>query len=664
MANNMYYSILTTIGTEKLAQAIITEIPVKLTTIAVGDGNGQFYSPTPDQTRLKRETWRGDINDLRSAEDAANHVLAEGVVPADVGGWTAREVGLFDDAGDLIAVCNYPDTIKPLPTSGSGKQLYIQIILVVDNVAALELIIDGNIATASRHYVDEKDLKLRNDLAVNGSSMVGFNPFNYYPSATVGEYLAEIPGSDNTNTRDSTDKFNAAILKLALKGGGILSPEPGIYRINGSVLLPSNIILDLHGCTLSGSGSNTLIAAGAVVNGVLIDITGEYGTGDTGNGTHFVERAGIRGGVLKNAGLGIRGHRFNYGTSIEYVTFGSTLKQSWVTSHSWGLKVSMNTVSAPAIMKDFVDWTEVSGNNFEGNNVYSDGYIALTITTGGYGGSYTARIISNGFHRMYNAINITCECADMVIESNHFESVVKHIYGDNNRKETFSIKNNWMKANLLVSVPEITAITPMIFGFLINSEISYNRFTYQNRGPNFDYYINAPGANVYGNTIYIGYKADTNNDYSKYNVNEPNQLIVLRGSNNPDTSQPEMDIRSGSGNFTFEKYKASYRYVTNYIRGCTINYSGSTVSIKTWVPWNNGCRSICTFNLLVFGETRSILVTGRFCWKEVSFDVNKEIYGGSDILVGSLSGSTDGFTVLTFTGASAGGALNGWIKEV
>lgn len=81
MANNMYYSILTTIGAEKLAQAIITEIPVKITTIAVGDGNGQFYSPRPDQAQLKRETWRGDINDLRGVEDAANHVLAEGIVP-------------------------------------------------------------------------------------------------------------------------------------------------------------------------------------------------------------------------------------------------------------------------------------------------------------------------------------------------------------------------------------------------------------------------------------------------------------------------------------------------------------------------------------------------------------------------------------------------------
>lgn len=172
---NTYYAILTTAGAEKLAQAIITEIPVKITSMAVGDGNGQYYEPTPDQMQLKRETWRGDINDLRSATDAANHVLAEGVVPANVGGWTIREVGLFDDAGGLIAICNYPDTIKPMPTSGSGKQVYIQIHLVIDNVAALELIIDGSIVTASRDYVDNLDKKHRADLASHtppGSLMV------------------------------------------------------------------------------------------------------------------------------------------------------------------------------------------------------------------------------------------------------------------------------------------------------------------------------------------------------------------------------------------------------------------------------------------------------------------------------------------------------------
>ena len=177
MANNMYYSILTTVGTEKLAQAIITEIPVKITTIAVGDGNGQFYSPTPDQTQLKRETWRGGINDLRGVEDAANHVLAEGVVP-DVGGWTVREVGLFDDIGDLIAICNHPDTIKPLPTSGSGKQLYIQIHLIVDNVAALELVIDGSIVLASKAYVD----LIRTDLASGPGAGMIKNVYNHYAS--------------------------------------------------------------------------------------------------------------------------------------------------------------------------------------------------------------------------------------------------------------------------------------------------------------------------------------------------------------------------------------------------------------------------------------------------------------------------------------------------
>lgn len=500
----------------------------------------------------------------------------------------------------------------------------------------------------------------------NGAGLVGFSPFNYYPSATTGNYLAQIPGSDNTNTNDSTAAFNAAILKLAMAGGGILKPEPGVYKINGSVLIPTDITLDLHGCTLSGNGNNTLIAAGAVVNGALIDITSEYGTGDTGNGVHFVFRACIRGGVLKSAGIGIRGHRFNNGTSIEYVTFDSTLKQSWITSHSWGLKVAMNTVYAPAIMKDFVDWTEISGNTFEGNNVYTDGYIALTITTGGYGGSYSARLINNAFHRMYQGVSFTCEGSNTVIESNHFESTVLHIDGNSNARNGFRIKNNWMKANLLNPPAAITAVTAMRFGFIINSELGPNFYS-NDRGPNYDYYINASGSNVYGNTVYVGYKSEANTDYTKFNLNEPNQLVVLRGSNDPTVSQPEIDTRSGSGVYTMEKYKANYNDVRNSLPGCTVTYSGTEVVIKTWIPWVNGCQSLCAFNLKTVGELKTIRFAGTFCLKNFAVTANADIYGAtgeSYTLDPYISSSTDGFTVITLKRAPTGGYLTGWIKQM
>lgn len=511
---------------------------------------------------------------------------------------------------------------------------------------------------------------LRQNLASDeGAGLSGFNPFLQYPAGTVGEYLAQVPLSDNKGVSNSLSAFNATIKKLALQGGGTIKPDPGIYLIlDGSILWPSNISLDLRGVTLRGDGTNTLIKAGAIVNGELVDITSEYGTGSsgTGSGTHYVWRSGIVGGILQNASLGIRGHRLNNSTVIRGVTFENTLAQSWVTSHSWGLKITECTVWAPAIMKDFVDWTEVSGNNFEGNDGWNDNYAALTITTGGYGGSYSARIINNGFHRMHIGINLTCEMADCVMEDNHFEAVVKHVVGDNNDKRHFRIKNNWMKANLLTAQAGAAAVTPMTFGFLRDSEIGPNRFTRDSRSPDYDYYINAAGSNVFGNEVFVGYKTDS--DFSKFNLNATNILRVIRGGNLASTAFPEIDLRSGNGTYTFEKYRAKYNFVNQSIPNCSVVYSEGTITITTWIPWTStgtgGCASYCQFHLNVIGSTRTMKLMGKFGWNTVTLDVNKEIYGNADTLTASLSGDANGFTVLTLTGAPSGGAINGWIKEL
>ncbi|WP_411753101.1 phage tail protein [Serratia sp. (in: enterobacteria)] len=149
-----FFAILTDAGKIALAQALITNIPVRITDIAVGDGAGQQYTPTPAQTQLRGETWRNPINNLRTVSDVSNQILAEGLIPTSVGGWYIREVGLFDDKGTMIAVSNYPETFKPLPTSGTRKQIFIEIIINVDNAAAVNLLVDENVAVVDRVTFD------------------------------------------------------------------------------------------------------------------------------------------------------------------------------------------------------------------------------------------------------------------------------------------------------------------------------------------------------------------------------------------------------------------------------------------------------------------------------------------------------------------------------
>ncbi len=72
--------------------------------MAVGDGGGQYYEPIASQTKLRHEVWRGEMNTLTVAPNNPNWLIAELVLPEDVGGWYVREVGVFDDEGELIAI--------------------------------------------------------------------------------------------------------------------------------------------------------------------------------------------------------------------------------------------------------------------------------------------------------------------------------------------------------------------------------------------------------------------------------------------------------------------------------------------------------------------------------------------------------------------------------
>ena len=154
---NEFFTILTATGRNKLAAATATATPLALTQMAVGDGdNGAYYSPTEAQTVLKHEVWRGAINHLAVDANNPNWIVAELVIPDDVGGFYIREVGLFDSAGAMIAVGKFPESYKPTLAAGSNKQLYVRMILEVSNTTAVTLLVDPSVVLATRKYCDDK----------------------------------------------------------------------------------------------------------------------------------------------------------------------------------------------------------------------------------------------------------------------------------------------------------------------------------------------------------------------------------------------------------------------------------------------------------------------------------------------------------------------------
>ncbi|QLR49782.1 phage tail protein [Citrobacter sp. RHBSTW-00986] len=156
-----YYALLTNVGAAKLANATALGQQVEITQMAVGDGNGALPTPNPAQTALVHELRRAPLNTLTIDPVNTNQIIAEQVIPEDVGGWWIREIGLYDSAGDLIAIANCAETYKPLLQEGSGRVQVIRVILIVSSTQAVTLKIDPSVVLATRQYVDDQIIQVK-----------------------------------------------------------------------------------------------------------------------------------------------------------------------------------------------------------------------------------------------------------------------------------------------------------------------------------------------------------------------------------------------------------------------------------------------------------------------------------------------------------------------
>lgn len=151
-----YLALLTNIGAAKLAKATALGTKVEITQLAVGDGNGVLPTPNPALTALVHELRRAPLNMLTVDPANASQIIAEQVIPEDVGGWWIREIGLFDKDGDMVAIANCAETYKPQLQEGSGRVQVIRVILIVSSTEAVTLKIDPAVVLATRQYVDSQ----------------------------------------------------------------------------------------------------------------------------------------------------------------------------------------------------------------------------------------------------------------------------------------------------------------------------------------------------------------------------------------------------------------------------------------------------------------------------------------------------------------------------
>ncbi|WP_150002996.1 phage tail protein [Escherichia albertii] len=152
-----FKTVITTAGAAKLAAATAPGgRKVNITTMAVGDGGGKLPVPDAGQTKLVNEVWRHALNKISQDNRHSNYIIAELVIPPEVGGFWMRELGLYDDTGALIAVANMAESYKPALAEGSGRSQTCRMVIIVSSVASVDLTIDTTTVMATQDYVDDK----------------------------------------------------------------------------------------------------------------------------------------------------------------------------------------------------------------------------------------------------------------------------------------------------------------------------------------------------------------------------------------------------------------------------------------------------------------------------------------------------------------------------
>jgi len=171
--------LITTLGQAKIAAAIASGTQINATHIAVGDGNGNETIPTVNQTALVREVHRTNVSSVMVNPQNGSQVIFEAVILASVGGWTARELGLFDNAGDLIAVANIGAVYKPLASEGSAREMVVRIYAQVSQTGAINLVVDPSFFIATRSWVQSN-----------------YSLAALLPGGTTGQILRKVSNAD------------------------------------------------------------------------------------------------------------------------------------------------------------------------------------------------------------------------------------------------------------------------------------------------------------------------------------------------------------------------------------------------------------------------------------------------------------------------------------
>ncbi len=216
--SEQFYTILTNIGKAKIANAISLGSEVNLVRFVVGDSNGSYYNPTEEQTELRRKVWETNAISVVNDEKNPNWIKIEAIIPGDVGGFTVREVGIFDDKNEMIAIGKIAEIYKPISENGSTKDVIIRMIIEVSNASAVTIKVDPTVMIATKKDIEVVESKFKK-ITGDKNELVTKNKCNLVAAineVATGLNTIELTGNKVT-IEDTDNNFVSGTVEGALQ---------------------------------------------------------------------------------------------------------------------------------------------------------------------------------------------------------------------------------------------------------------------------------------------------------------------------------------------------------------------------------------------------------------------------------------------------------------
>lgn len=280
----MYSSVLTKIGAAQLMNSQIIGTTLKWSKMGVGDGGGHAVNPDANKTALVREKYRAGINHLYRDPQDPTQIVAELVMMPEEGGYTIREVGIYDLDDNLVVYGSLPEVVKPVLVEGSGVTLTIRCRATIGNATNIKLIIDPSTVMATRQYVGDV---LQKYFPLTGGTLTGNITYNGNSDFSIVRYT----DTGRTILRGGTNYNDGASIYLNGKNYSGNVGAPGAMKIivsnnsqSSTLDLSPDGTLTLNNVDIATKQSNVASASKLEtprkINGKLFDGTGDITIAD------------------------------------------------------------------------------------------------------------------------------------------------------------------------------------------------------------------------------------------------------------------------------------------------------------------------------------------------------------------------------------------------